>query len=527
MGKRVWSIGSSPRGRGTHIPRHGDRDGARFIPARAGNTRSTPRSASRASVHPRAGGEHAGTGLRHGLRSGSSPRGRGTPLRDPLVGAADRFIPARAGNTPCAPASGARRSVHPRAGGEHEAAICVPNAIAGSSPRGRGTRLGLIACAALGRFIPARAGNTSRRPSPMRAAPVHPRAGGEHVGRDCLAHRAVGSSPRGRGTRAPVAGCLASDRFIPARAGNTITRASRAAFNPVHPRAGGEHASTINLSTVFDGSSPRGRGTQRLDEGVLPELRFIPARAGNTPRRGGRRTATAVHPRAGGEHEYDTGAAGAWDGSSPRGRGTPRGAGAVRAVRRFIPARAGNTGTDGTDPAGSSVHPRAGGEHFIESEHFNLDYGSSPRGRGTLRRDVRRAVRRRFIPARAGNTRRGCRPSGRRPVHPRAGGEHIRRFAINRSVCGSSPRGRGTPTRGCLQPGHHRFIPARAGNTTPSASSARRATVHPRAGGEHVVLDLERLRSIGSSPRGRGTPSRHGFRIRQNRFIPARAGNTR
>ena len=72
-----------------------------------------------------------------------------------------------------------------------------------------------------------------------------------------------------------------------------------------------------------------------------------------------------------------------------------------------------------------------------------------------------------------------------------------------------------------------RFIPARAGNIRRSRGKRVTTSVHPRAGGEHILHSVGDSGFVGSSPRGRGTYSpsedeNYGFR-----FIPARAGNMR
>ena len=322
----------------------------------------------------------------------------------------------------------------------------------GSSPRGRGTQLQSGASFGPGRFIPARAGNTTRRALPSLAAPVHPRAGGEHPSSPSTSISRAGSSPRGRGTHVAVRarGCVATaQRFIPARAGNTPTRPGRSAGPAVHPRAGGEHSRRTVTPTAIFGSSPRGRGTLATSTGPECVRRFIPARAGNT-----------------------------------RHRGTP----APRLERqRFIPARAGNT------MFAMTVHPRAGGEHgsspntAYSTDRPPVCTGSSPRGRGTHAHAARFIPARagntctspsggsfwRFIPARAGNT---CRPRrAPRAVHPRAGGEH--------SCHSGGYATQQTPVHPRAG-GEHRFIPARAGNTAGMAHVVARP-VHPRAGGEH------------------------------------------
>ena len=91
---------------------------------------------------------------------------------------------------------------------------------------------------------------------------------------------------------------------------------------------------------------------------------------------------------------------------------------------------------------------------------------------------------------------------------------------------GSSPRERGTLGPGAARDDDERFIPARAGNTHSSAPSRQRPAVHPRASGEHS-RSLEAKKNVnGSSPRERGTRRVGAWFRARCRFIPARAGNT-
>ena len=91
--------GSSPRARGTlHLLRRKPRP-HRFIPAGAGNTMHRPPPASRRAVHPRGRGEHICSHICTSFSSGSSPRARGTPLPKTVKVEPRRFIPAGAGNT--------------------------------------------------------------------------------------------------------------------------------------------------------------------------------------------------------------------------------------------------------------------------------------------------------------------------------------------------------------------------------------------------------------------------------------------
>ena len=52
------------------------------------------------------------------------------------------------------------------------------------------------------------------------------------------------------------------------------------------------------------GSSPLARGTRPRGPAAVPALRFIPARAGNTPGRASCRRRSSVHPRSRGEHRW-------------------------------------------------------------------------------------------------------------------------------------------------------------------------------------------------------------------------------
>ena len=172
--------GSSPHARGTPLVIYRDKEGRRFIPARAGNTRSPAAPAPGSTVHPRTRGEHTGLKVRAGGYTGSSPHARGTRFAGPMDDPDLRFIPARAGNTQ--PTQ--RMSI-----------LC-----AGSSPHARGTLRQAVDDDGVVRFIPARAGNTRRTPAADPGLAVHPRTRGEHASRRRASRSSVGSSPHARGT---------------------------------------------------------------------------------------------------------------------------------------------------------------------------------------------------------------------------------------------------------------------------------------------------------------------------------------
>ena len=248
--------------------------------------------------------------------------------------------------------------------------------------------------------------------------------------------------------------------------------------------------------------------------------RFIPARAGNSvkPSRCGRWV--SVHPRACGELSSATWIRVVSYGSSPRVRGTPHDKESVVRDGRFIPARAGNSARDRTDGAIVGVHPRACGELLSTVNGAVLEDGSSPRVRGTPSSRLRTAPRHRFIPARAGNSMRPASPGRPSSVHPRACGELLRLLNVPVDSGGSSPRVRGTLS--LKLPVHltDRFIPARAGNSASAATSVATSSVHPRACGELHVRRVTPRGIRGSSPRVRGTHPASGGLVDVDRFIP-------
>ena len=257
---------------------------------------------------------------------------------------------------------------------------------------------------------------------------------------------------------------------------------------------------------MLDGSSPRTRGTGVGVERAEAVRRFIPAHAGNSQE---------LVPNMDG-----TG------GSSPRTRGTEHLLCAGVGCGRFIPAHAGNSRC----PAGASsvrpVHPRARGEQLDMMATGLFDGGSSPRTRGTVLRVQRSALLRRFIPAHAGNSPRGRRSMTTFTVHPRARGEQLRFGRASVGVVGSSPRTRGTALATALESGDGRFIPAHAGNRYRRAFAASASTVHPRARGEQLCAQASSCASAGSSPRTRGTAVQAHHHHQCARFIPAHAGNS-
>jgi len=236
----------------------------------------------------------------------------------------------------------------------------------------------------------------------------------------------------------------------------------------------------------MSGSSPLARGIRLSCAAAAARLRFIPTRAGNT-----------------------------------RLRNFP-----YAHALRFIPTRAGNTRHATKSLSANTVHPHSRGEYFIRKSRRGAEAGSSPLARGILQPEDLHVLHRRFIPTRAGNTRRSTRRPRGGAVHPHSRGEYTRAKQMQTYETGSSPLARGIP--GTIDPGgaHVRFIPTRAGNTTSWRWICRRSPVHPHSRGEYSMSRPVTSARVGSSPLARGIRRPPARAQPPVRFIPTRAGNT-
>ena len=134
-------------------------------------------------------------------------------------------------------------------------------------------------------------------------------------------------------------------------------------------------------------------------------------------------------------------------------------------------------------------------------------------------------IKRRFIPAYAGNGHRISRHRHTRAVHPRVCRERVSIMFCSTRIAGSSPRMQGTGRRRALCHRRVRFIPAYAGNGRERGSDRNHRSVHPRVCRERHFDGSSSAEKIGSSPRMQGTDSDLATFSRGFRFIPAYAGN--
>ena len=183
LGKRriVWQAGSSPRMRGTQQRQHAGGLLHGIIPAYAGNTCRNGTRGCCTWDHPRVCGEHWLIAFASAAISGSSPRMRGTRDSVDCRDCTSGIIPAYAGNTCLLRRRPRHQRDHPRVCGEHRIVRVRVTAVAGSSPRMRGTLHVVTITQDRGGIIPAYAGNTWCRSAVARCPWDHPRVCGEHL----------------------------------------------------------------------------------------------------------------------------------------------------------------------------------------------------------------------------------------------------------------------------------------------------------------------------------------------------------
>ena len=314
------------------------------------------------------------------------------------------IIPAHAGNTKMPRHRKPACRDHPRACGEHSIIFFLRLSVKGSSPRMRGTRVLIQRLIGLYRIIPAHAGNTISVPASSLTGGDHPRACGEHGVHMTPLMSLRGSSPRMRGTPYIECSCLNGTGIIPAHAGNTYENGCTVVKYRDHPRACGEHRKPLTRHVTPQGSSPRMRGTLDVQQTAAGGVGIIPAHAGNTQPLPLGHPVLRDHPRACGEHTSSLFSTSACRGSSPRMRGTLIPSFRRPVLMRIIPAHAGNTGGVNNYNNPTRDHPRACGEHRRTCPVATWCKGSSPRMRGTQHVFPANPLREGIIPAHAGNT---------------------------------------------------------------------------------------------------------------------------
>src|SRR5262249_52949391 len=93
---------------------------------------------------------------------------------------------------------------------------------------------------------------------------------------------AHGSPPRMRGILHGFTGVNGSVRFTPAHAGNTGRKGAQRTQRSVHPRACGEYPNISIMVAAASGSPPRMRGILTFNPAPTRRVRFPHAHGGNT-----------------------------------------------------------------------------------------------------------------------------------------------------------------------------------------------------------------------------------------------------
>ena len=113
----------------------------------------------------------------------------------------------------------------------------------------------------------------------------HPRTRGVYVRALFALADAAGSSPHARGLPQTHFSWSAARRIIPARAGFTKKKGTPVYVAEDHPRTRGVYNPLTDPRRFMQGSSPHARGLRILSVGAVSVPRIIPARAGFTRRR--------------------------------------------------------------------------------------------------------------------------------------------------------------------------------------------------------------------------------------------------
>ena len=158
---------------------------------------------------------------------------------------------------------------------------------------------------------------------------------------------------------------------------------------------------------------------------------------------------------------------------------------------------------------------------------IDTPYGLSPRVRGKPRQLIGPVLRRRSIPACAGEAVSAAMSSAAETVYPRVCGGSWTQTAAARMYLGLSPRVRGKPARQFNRYRHSGSIPACAGEAQVKLQRVDAAAVYPRVCGGSPPAPPTRRQPSGLSPRVRGKPPLPPTGCCAPRSIPACAGEAR
>ena len=408
-----------------------------------------------------------------------------------------------------------------RAGRGH---VVVPD---GLSPRVRGNQASPSQSVSWSRSIPACAGEPPRSPSPELSNPVYPRVCGGTAALPGPHPVDEGLSPRVRGNLDGLAAWFMPAGSIPACAGEPWSGCSICRANWVYPRVCGGTHRMLCVQAILSGLSPRVRGNQSRAADYAYRAGSIPACAGEPcwGHAGGVRS--KVYPRVCGGTQNSSRPSVVAAGLSPRVRGNRARLRAAGRAVGSIPACAGEPGPVLLLQSGGEVYPRVCGgttSRFISSA---IGRGLSPRVRGNLITATSGPALRRSIPACAGEPTPSRSPAVSRKVYPRVCGGTGSDESMRSSLNGLSPRVRGNPAVLMSTTTAIRSIPACAGEPRTAAKRRWPSGVYPRVCGGTGSTRKRTITPGGLSPRVRGNLTKGVIPWFQGRSIPACAGEPR
>ena len=193
---------------------------------------------------------------------------------------------------------------------------------------------------------------------------------------------------------------------------------------------------------------------------------------------------------------------------------------------RIIPARAGFTVEWRFQRREEQDHPRSRGVYCGALGAACASRGSSPLARGLHVKQAWCTAQLGIIPARAGFTRRGLILRVGGEDHPRSRGVYSTLSYEYHEKVGSSPLARGLLVVLLLCGSACRIIPARAGFTTSFIRPGKTVVDHPRSRGVYLPFSPGDSSTPGSSPLARGLLYGGQKMDFEARIIPARAGVT-
>ena len=333
-----------------------------------------------------------------------------------------------------------------------------------------------------------------------------------------------GLSPRMRGN--PRAKPLPRRRrgSIPAYAGEPSSIRTTTAHTEVYPRVCGGTGFQATAAAWCAGLSPRMRGNRRRQPPPPPLRGSIPAYAGEPAEYSRGTGPTGVYPRVCGGTAHHRSIASAVSGLSPRMRGNHADRHRHDNQTGSIPAYAGEPPEPFLPYLAQRVYPRVCGGTSPCRAWLPPIRGLSPRMRGNRAVDGAGQPTDRSIPAYAGEPHRQPARCGLATVYPRVCGGTAPVTCGAAADRGLSPRMRGNRCSWCWPIRDERSIPAYAGEPLSETPALSAGTVYPRVCGGTGACECGDVSPLGLSPRMRGNLTQYFAHHIAVGSIPAYAG---